>query len=235
MVVLLMGLFGALVVHLTAMRHGVELNEGALRLESLLRFARAEAALNGKRIRIEFQIPPPAQPWQTDSPPPEPVRLSREPEPLRRPGLFTPLHPVQWADHRLGDLVAIEEVRWPERPVDRPDTNVIGGLDDLFPSAWPVTADDDAASPEIGTTDALIFDSEGSAESVELLVRSVDPADTRRVLITVQGLTGRVTRRWLDADESDDPSATEPQRSGADPGVVEYRSDMPETASGRAR
>jgi type II secretory pathway pseudopilin PulG len=57
---LLLVIFGAIIFNFNSIRHGASLDEGAGQLETLFRFARAQAAANGRQVRVVFGQP--AQP-----------------------------------------------------------------------------------------------------------------------------------------------------------------------------
>lgn len=203
--VILLGLLSAFVVQLDAMRHGGALSEGVIRLESLLRFARAEAALRGKRVRVGFATVPPEERRRDDALAVEPVRLSWEPDPLQEPGVFENLRSTVWADQPLRELLTVREVTTPGRPA-----NAGAALADADgPTADFPTEGDDRATPA-----TIIFDAEGCSESVELVVQATDPDDNRWVLVSLNGLTGEVSHRELDEEER-----TERERSSAEGGV----------------
>jgi hypothetical protein len=205
--VVLLLLLSTAVVNLDAMRHGAELREGALRLESLLRYARAEAALRGQRIRVEFRSVPPEDSdlREPDEPPMELVRLTVESAPLEDPGTFTALPARSWGNRQLGELIELELVLGGER-----SGSESGG--DMGPRSDRYTGD---RTPVART---VTFDPEGGVTAARLVVRSTDVEDTRRILVTLEGVTGQVSRRELteEALESLQSEAEEEANGGGD-------------------
>lgn len=219
--VVLLGLLSTFVVHLDAMRHGGALNEGVIRLESLLRFARAEAALRGKRVRVEFKTAVPEEGRRREASLPEPLQLAWEPDPLQRPGEFEPLRSTPWADQPLRELLTVQEVV-PTTGRLREEADDIGSMTAMGVS---LREGEDSSS-----TAAITFDAEGCADSIELIVQATDPEDRRWIVVTLDGLTGEVTHRELSEEERlerersgseiSTGSASVPIPSGADPSAT---------------
>lgn len=205
-------LLSTAVVNLDAMRQGAELREGVLRLESLLRFAQAEAALRGQRIRVELQARPAEDPLEPDEPATEPVRLTVESDPLGSPGEFTVLPSTSWGNRRLGELIQLELVLGGERS-PAAATAVAGSLRD------------EGVAGGAGPTGRMVmvaFDPEGGASEARLVVCSADVKDARRMLVVVDGLTGHVSHRELTEEaleslqseaDREDPGDEEPVES----------------------
>lgn len=204
MLVVLLLLLSVAVVNLDAMRHGAELREGVLRLESLLHFARAEAALRGQRVRVALLSQPAEDDPDPAEIPREPVTLSIETDPLNRPGEFAALPSTSWGNRRLGELIQIELIL---------DAGVLFGE----VAGQPETP---ARRVSLGSGRAVrrsvVFDPEGGAANTRLVVRSADVEDTRKMLVELDGLTGRVTHRELTSDgfeelqvEADEEEATD--------------------------
>src|SRR5688572_17959539 len=104
--VLLLVLLSAIVMNFTGLQRGVQLEEGAEQLESLIRFARAHAANTGCKVRLTFEE-------QVDDDLTVPVGnifVSWEPEPLERPGEFRRLVDVDTLLESLLQLVQVDDV-----------------------------------------------------------------------------------------------------------------------------
>ena len=84
-------LVGAAIISLGPSSRGCDLDQGAVRLESILRFARAEAANTGRRVRVSFA---PEASQMTNQP--NQVRLTWEPEPLDEPEVFHDMSSAKW-------------------------------------------------------------------------------------------------------------------------------------------
>ena len=84
LVVLLVLLFtGAAVMNVAPLAQGARLDEGVGQLETLLRFARAEAAQQGRRHQLQIQTATEVPPAQRAA-----IAVRWEPEPLDAPGVF---------------------------------------------------------------------------------------------------------------------------------------------------
>lgn len=84
---LLLMFAGVAAISLKTMTQGATLSEGAIRFESVLRFARAEAANTGRRVRLNFlQETNGASVCQTN--PLNQIQLTWEPDPVAEPEVF---------------------------------------------------------------------------------------------------------------------------------------------------
>lgn len=207
--VVLLLLLSSAVVNLDAMRHGAELREGVVRLEGLLRFARAEAALRGKRVRVEFRAQPASGPMGSEEAPLEPVSLSIESDPLQNPGEFANLPSASWGNRRLGELIQLELILGAEP---------VAGAQPGFPKTL-ARADSFDSGEAVRRT--VTFDPEGGARDARLVARSADVGDARKVLVELDGLNGRVMHRDLTAEafeelqsEADEEGITDPAGDG---------------------
>jgi Tfp pilus assembly protein FimT len=54
-VVLVLGMLGAVVYNFSSFQRSARLDEGAVQVEALFRFARAHAASTGRQVRVEFR------------------------------------------------------------------------------------------------------------------------------------------------------------------------------------
>ena len=169
-VVLVLGilamLLGVTVVSLSALQAGRTLEQGAERLQTALRLARADAANRGRRLRLTFDdvTTRPAVAW--------------EPDPLGAPGEFVDYAPVCTWRH----LLEIEGV-W----IDR--CEFIGA------SAYRYVADAGAATQfVVGPADLapITFEPDGSCDSVVLHLVAAEDPEGNVARIELNGLTGRV-------------------------------------------
>lgn len=203
-VVLLLLLAGAAVFNFNSAQRGAQLEEGAGQVESLFRFARAQAAGTGRRVLVRFgsQMPGAAVADSTNAvTEPSGIQVLWEPDPLTEPGKFVPLpEAAAFAEH-LNELVRFEAT---------PPDPFSGSTNDLS-AAVAIATDDAAASlttPESSTGGtnsvpaAIVFYADGSSDSADFQLVSVEPEDRRRVRLILAGLTGTVRRKWI-APESD--------------------------------
>jgi prepilin-type N-terminal cleavage/methylation domain-containing protein len=202
LVVALLTLFGtAAVLNLAPLWRTAPLEEGVGRLEGLLRFARAEAAQQGRRVRLQLNPSPIPHAYpgpglglgaaETPS-----VQVQWEPEPLRQPGVFVANPSTASIARSVGELVRVESVR-------RFDSD-----DPSSPDQAPASAASDfAGSPDDDTIPALEgslagpdawppinFYPDGSSDSAEILLAVADPSDTRRMLVRWNGVSGTTER-----------------------------------------
>lgn len=139
-VVLLLLLLGAVAFNYSTLQQGAQLDEGTGQLETLFRFARAQASGSGRQVRIYLGEVPGAPAGGTNSaasnetgarapkvdsaPPSEPdlgdparaglgaVSVLWEPDPLGSPGQFVPLNEAATFAERLNESVRVLEMRF---------------------------------------------------------------------------------------------------------------------------
>ncbi|MBM3837742.1 MAG: hypothetical protein FJ398_07215 [Verrucomicrobia bacterium] len=175
---LFMLFLGAAIVSLGPTSRGCNLDQGAVRLESILRFARAEAANTGRRVRVAF-----TQEAQTTEPH-KPVRVLWEPEPLDEPEVFQDLSSAKWELDGFGEHVSVEQIRL----LDSSDTS--SAPDASAPST--IEEGDEWALAAESTP--ITFNPDGSSDSAEIVLAARDGDDDRRVTVRVLGLTGLICR-----------------------------------------
>jgi len=157
-------LLGALAVNWSALSGGRGLEEGAARLETALRMARADAANLGRRIRLAFD--------ETDGK----FIVFWEANPLAEPGRFTEYTACTWDDFVLMDRIRLHRCE-------------LVGL-----SLYQVVKMGGPGGGDIGAGPAPItFEPDGSSDSAVIEVSAVDERDARHAVIELEGLTGTVT------------------------------------------
>lgn len=166
-------LLGAGVIAVSSLRAGRHLEEGAWRFETMLRMARTDAARLGRRVRVGFEGE--GGRWQ----------ILWEPEPLERPGTFADYASCTWRDYL------------PERMVRVVRSELVG------PSAYRTLSLGGMRSGSGGDSalEAVTFYPDGSCDSAEIELVDPDGKDERTAIITVDGLTGTMTRRILTPTE----------------------------------
>lgn len=207
-VVLLLLLAGAAVFNFNSAQRGAQLEEGAGQVESLFRFARAQAAGTGRRVLVRFgsELSGAAAADITNAvAEPSGVQVLWEPDPLTEPGKFVPLpEAAAFAEH-LNELVRFEAT--PADPFS-------SSTNDL-PATTITSADDSATSPQTalvstesstggtnGVPAAVVFYADGSSDSADFQLASVEPEDRRRVRLILAGLTGTVRRKWISPENA---------------------------------
>jgi type II secretory pathway pseudopilin PulG len=152
------------------------LEEGAGRVETALRMARADAANKARRVRIAF--------GEEDGK----FQVLWEAEPLAEPGKFAEYTACAWRD-----LVPMDGVRVERCELTAPsiyqiaDAGTPGGGTQQSRSA-PALA-------------AITFEPDGSGDSAVIELSATDGRDTRRAIIEIQGLTGTISSRILTTGE----------------------------------
>lgn len=225
--VVLMTLLSAAVIHLAPLQSRSSLPEGVQRFEAILRQARAEAALRGRRVRVTWSTAPTAALGldqggpSADSEAPI-LELAVEPDPLDRPGEFVPLQRPGAEDQELSGWIRIER-SW-------------GGLEVPAPQAgWAIEAvPSGTVSGNDRSQSELVFDPEGRSAGARWLIAAVDPSDPHRFLVALDGFTGRVTHRLLGLEEVEAWLKSEEEPAGGMPGLPVFP-DWPAGGSGENR
>jgi hypothetical protein len=162
-------------------------DESARRIESILRMARAEAAGQGRRIRLAFDP-------GTLAP-----SITWEPDPLAQPGVFVP-HYGQWAHDLPTDVLRFVTCRRTGASAEK--------LLTYADAEEPV-------SPEGQPLQSITFLPDGSCDSAVLeLVAAADASDPRIARIEIAGLTGSVSLQILtplEREELEEAQAQEGQ------------------------
>jgi len=165
-------LLGALAVNWSALAGGRDLEEGAGRLETALRMARADAANHGRRIRLAFD--------EMDGR----FIVFWEADPMGEPGRFTEYTACTWDDYVSMDRIRLERCE------------LVGlSVYQVMKMSTPGGAGASAGPA------AITFEPDGSSDSALLEVSAVDEREVRHVIIELEGLTGTVTSRILSPEE----------------------------------
>jgi len=194
-VALLLLLLGAGVLNFGSLQRGSQLDEGVMQVESLFRYARAQAASTGHLVRVSFGAE------TATSGPTNAVaagsQVSWEIDPLGAPGRFEALTDAGQFTAQLDDLVRVMEVRVPTVVVSAP---VVAESTDTKVDEEP------PASPRL----PIMFYPDGSSDSVEIVLTSRDTQDPRRLAVILFGLTGALRHRPLPmSDGAAQPVKTE--------------------------
>jgi hypothetical protein len=199
---------GVGVVSLGPMGHGSGLDEGTLRFEAMLRFARAQAANSGKRVRVNFvqdayQVSYTGQLSR--------VQLTWEPNPATEPEVFQELTAAQWGVDQVNETVGVETVRIvgaeeaPPVPEEGEDV------------AIEVHASADAGLEEPVAPPSITFNPNGSSDSAEITLADRTTDDERRVVVQIEGFTGSITHTESDKDRETTSGLSEPDQSTCPP------------------
>ena len=207
---------GLAVVSIDTLNQKSTLTEGAIRFETLLRFARAEAAQTGKRVRISFvqdtnEVETISRPGtnQVDTATQlNLVEVTWEPNPASQPEVFQDLPKLQWGVDQVNEMVGVSGVRLVENS--------------QFP---PATAEADGPAPEEATpADAglalppsITFNPNGSCDSAEITLADRG-TEEGRLIVRIEGVTGNVWRLAPSEKDGDaSPDAQQPSGLPAPP------------------
>jgi type II secretory pathway pseudopilin PulG len=151
-------------------------DEGARRVEAILRMARAEACSQGRRVRLAFDPASlaPAILW--------------EPDPLGEPGVFVP-HYGQWANDLPTDLLTFVSCRR-----TGPSAAKLLTYSDA----------EEPAGPDGEPLESVTFLPDGSCDSAVIEVAAVDGMDLRIGRLEIDGVTGAVSLRMLTPTEQEE-------------------------------
>jgi type II secretory pathway pseudopilin PulG len=207
---------GLAVVSLNSLNQQSALTEGAIRFETLLRYARAEAAHSGKRVRLTF-VQDTNQPTQLDTAsrfdtnqvdnalPLNHVELTWEPNPVDQPDVFQDLQTIQWGVDQVNETVGVSAVRLVEDSQSQSATNEM----DQAPLDYVLPEGDYLAS-----LPSITFNPNGSCDSADITLADREGREDRRVVVRLEGFTGSVWR--LDPADKD-TDATPDARQPSDP------------------
>ena len=235
--VLLLLLFGAVVFNYSTLSHGARLDHGVDQLETLFRFARAEAAARGRQVRIVFSSPGLGSAGGTnastvpahfssqnstnisDGTPPmstgtnAALAIVWEPDPFGAPGQFVPLLEAYSYVDGILDAVEVLEVRLPaaKRGPTAWGWNGYSAVADkmahpddastaLSPSGSSSNSDEISGGPiQMG------FFPDGSSDSIEVVIGALDDDDSRKILLSLSGVSGKIHRNTLELDADGRP------------------------------
>ncbi|MFB3894574.1 MAG: GspH/FimT family pseudopilin [Phycisphaerae bacterium] len=157
-------LLGSIVVlSYTGMLVSGRLDEGTSQFEAALRMARAEAANQGRKFRLEFD----AESGQ--------CKATWEASPLTDPGVFIDYVGAAWSRGLPNDLVT----------VTRSDLTGASAYN-VLPDSAPLSSTD---APALA---AVTFYPDGSSDSAVFELRGRDASEQRTAIITLDGLSGTI-------------------------------------------
>jgi type II secretory pathway pseudopilin PulG len=188
-VVIIVMLLGALVFNFTNLLRGHELEEGTTRLETLMRFARAQAANSGRKVQLVFS----AESTNTVAASTGEVRATWEPDPLGQPGLFADLVEAQWHLQEVNNLVQVESVKLLDASAACPPVT----------SVEEETIEEPLDSPLAASMAPITFYPDGSSDSAEIIVAPRSAVEEQRMAVRLVGLTGSISRHLLSASADD--------------------------------
>jgi len=202
-VALILLLAGAVILSFGQMGRNAKLDEGTTQLETLLRFARAEAANTGKRVKIVFDAAtPPAgvpggltnQVLTSDSTNTS-IQVLWEPQPINFPGRFQPLPGASLLVDQINELVRVVLASQPA--ADGSLTNSLLSEETLAELRVASTNSPGSVNGGPGCMPPVLCYPDGSSDSVQLVVSPADDEDKRFMVVTLSGLTGSLRHRLV--------------------------------------
>lgn len=220
--VLILCLAAASVFSYTALRRSANLDEGANRLQSLIRFAQAEAATTGRKVRLQFETGArPVSDDASESVELRNIKVTWESDFINAPGVFEVYTNKAWSEDMVNELVGVEKVQ-PISPV-QPSSSVTP-----FPGITPdggltsTNGSDELLVEQQSSMDAfpaITFYPDGSCDSAEIVLASKNEEDDRRLAVRLSGILGSITshpvqpesiddfEEWDSADDSSSPES----------------------------
>ncbi len=196
----------AAILSLDPASRGSGLDQGAVRLESLLRFARAEAANTGRRVRDLF-----VHDARSCTNQPNQIRLLWEPEPLDEPEVFQDLSRAHWEADDFSEGANVAQIRM----IDSSDVPAAGE------SSNPGSPDEEVNAAPSPEPRPITFNPDGSGDSAEIILVARNPDDSRRITVRVIGLTGMISREVTPDRKGDAGTDGHERTPEAGPSVVE--------------
>jgi prepilin-type N-terminal cleavage/methylation domain-containing protein len=185
-------LMGSMVFNFSNFGRGNELAEGTTRLETLMRFARAQAANSGRKVQLVFSSESTNTPAATTGE----VRATWEPDPLRQPGCFADLGDAQWHVQEINDLVQVESVKLLEPAAASPPSLICEEDGE----------EEGTNSVAIKPMSPITFYPDGSSDSAEIIISPRSPEEAQRMAVRLVGITGSISHQLLSA-EMDEPTS----------------------------
>lgn len=207
---------GLMVVSVNTLNQQSTLTEGTVRFETLLRFARAQAAHSGRRVRINFvqdtnQVETSTQlnTNQVETTAPlNHVELTWEPNPADQPEVFQNLLTMQWGVDQVNEMVGVSAVRLVGQAESQP-----AGDEQDEPAGEEASPEDGLLAPPPSIT----FNPNGSCDSAEMTLADRGGKETRRLIVRIDGFTGYVRHVDPPGNEADATPDAQAQSGLPDP------------------
>lgn len=166
---------------------GRSLDEGALQFDTMLRMARADAANQGRRLRLTFT---PDSNTRSEDPnaPQTTIRFEWEPQPLAQPGEFIPYENGSWTRTLPKEQVLVQQCKLTGESA----TQTLTYDSELMT--------DSGGNPDIQPVE---FFPDGTCDSATFVLVSTDPDDNRTAVIELDGLNGRIQSFLFSPSEFD--------------------------------
>ncbi len=227
--VLILCLAAASVFSYTALHRSANLDEGANRLQSLIRFAQAEAATSGRKVRLEFQ-PMANESNSASSDSPEKTELRQikvtwEADFLHQPGVFQECTNKAWSEETVNELVGVTRVQPIQSPYapSKPSQDSTAVSDS---STQTLKEEGQADQVPADSFPAITFYPDGSCDSAEIVLASRNSEDERLMAVRLSGILGSVSSHPVSSDA--ESSSEEVESSDNQSPESTSTSDLPE-------
>lgn len=186
--VLILCLAAASVFTFTAIYKSANLDEGSDRFQSMIRFAQAEAATTGRKVRLQF-VPNESASLESAAEL-RTIKVTWEADLLNSPGVFEEYTNKAWSEEIVNELVGVTKVAQisdsgTPMPVESMDTGATGMEEYSESDGFP----------------AITFYPDGTCDSAEVVLASRNSDDERRLAVRLGGMLGTMTTRTMSAKE----------------------------------
>lgn len=207
--VLILCLAAASVFTFTAIYNSANLDEGSDRFQSLIRFAQAEAATTGRKVRLQF-VPNESAPLESAAEL-RTIKVTWEADLLNSPGVFEEYTNKAWSEVIVNELVGVTKVAQMSEsgaPMPAESTESATAMEEYSESqGFP----------------AITFYPDGTCDSAEVVLASRNSDDERRMAVRLGGMLGTMTTRTM--------SSTDVGTLDADAGALEEFDELYELGS----
>jgi prepilin-type N-terminal cleavage/methylation domain-containing protein len=230
--VLILCLAAASVFTFTAIYKTANLDEGSDRFQSLIRFAQAEAATTGRKVRLQF-VPTESAPPNEAGAELREIKVTWEADLLNAPGVFEAYTNKAWSEEIVNELVGVTKVAsMSESGVPMPAQSEpiqVGSAEESetgYSGASSANGDFSASSD----FPSITFYPDGSCDSAEVVLASRNGEDERRLAVRLGGMLGTVTTRTVSTSEA---QAVDPDEAAFEEFNEDFESSAPASSSGR--
>ena len=197
--VLILCLAAASVFTFTAIYKTANLDEGSDRFQSLIRFAQAEAATTGRKVRLQFV---PTETGALEDPGAElrEIKVTWESDLLNAPGVFEEYTNKAWSEEIVNELVGVTKVAAMSEngePMPMQSESVQGGSGEGSYTGETGAIRVGGGFAESSDFPSITFYPDGSCDSAEVVLASRNGEDERRLAVRLGGMLGTVTTRTV--------------------------------------
>ncbi len=189
-------LASVLVFSFSTLLRSTQLEEGAGRLESVIRFARAQAANSGRKVQIVFEQETPSASDSTGGN----IRLNWEPDPLDQPGRYEELVDGTGQVQGFSDLVQVKDVQLLE---------ATGAKTCPYKSSDEMMDSENLEASLSEPFSSITFYPDGSSDSAEIILASRALDDDHQMAVRLVGLTGSISHHPMPLADSESPVESE--------------------------